>query len=67
MGILCKIITKQKTYIKNNKKKKVDENDEYGGGYISDDYDQDDSSWRVRKTAISLIETLIRSRGDLMK
>lgn len=35
--------------------------------YLSDDQDSDDSSWRVRKASLSIIETLVRSDSDLIK
>lgn len=35
--------------------------------YLSDDQDSDDSSWRVRKASLSVIETLVRSDSDLIK
>lgn len=35
--------------------------------YMSDDQDSDDSSWRVRKAALALIETLIKSESDQIR
>ncbi|KAL4466961.1 hypothetical protein ABPG74_010558 [Tetrahymena malaccensis] len=41
------------------------EDDEYD--YLSDDQDGDDSSWRVRRAALNIIETLVKSDSEMIR